>query len=299
MSVEWTITGLTYVTEKAERTFDGNNRQASCSVLSSAQCASFNCFMASEDNLSMEGRLIWEKSSRLFIDVEEKEAPEGRNERSIVASALSGSEVLELLNTEAYIRLSRMEIADNKEDQLRYLEKLSLIKKSGSTYEIPLFSAYLLARNLSDFDRLAGKRVRIVSYDSNDNLCTVICDKEFKDGIVEAFASVFKEVVRLIPRHEKIDSGSGRRLIEFSIPQAVIREVLSNAFAHQDLSSEEDGIVIEIFKNRVEITNSGKPVLDQLHFLDGAPTIKNKRVFTEMKNLGLVDGPGATHEFIC
>ena len=292
MSVEWTITGLTYVTEKAERTFDGNNRQASCSVLSSAQCASFNCFMASEDNLSMEGRLIWEKSSRLFIDVEEKEAPEGRNERSIVASALSGSEVLELLNTEAYIRLSRMEIADNKEDQLRYLEKLGLIKKAGSTYQIPLFSVYLLARNLSDFNRLAGKRVRIVSYDSNDNLCTVICDKEFKDGIVEAFASVFKEVVRLIPRHEKIDSGSGRRLIEFSIPQAVIREVLSNAFAHQDLSSEEDGIVIEIFKNRVEITNSGKPVLDQLHFLDGAPTIKNKRVFTEMKNLGLVDGQG-------
>lgn len=96
----------------------------------------------------------------------------------------------------------------------------------------------------------------------------------------------------MIPRHEKIDSGSGRRLIEFSIPQAVIREVLSNAFAHQDLSSEEDGIVIEIFKNRVEITNSGKPVLDQLHFLDGAPTIKNKRVFTEMKNLGLVDGQG-------
>lgn len=119
-----------------------------------------------------------------------------------------------------------------------------------------------------------------------------ICDIEFKEGIVEAFPSVFKEVVRLIPRHEKIDSGSGRRLIEFSIPQAVIREVLSNAFAHQDLSSEEDGIVIEIFKNRVEITNSGKPVLDQLHFLDGAPTIKNKRVFTEMKNLGLVDGQG-------
>lgn len=292
MSVEWTITGLTYVTEKAERTFDGNNRQTSCSVLSSAQCASFNCFMASEDNLSMEGRLIWEKSPRSFIDVEEKEALEGRNERSIVASALSGSEVLELLNTEAYIRLSRMEIADNKEDQLRYLEKLSLIKKSGSTYEIPLFSAYLLARNLSDFDRLAGKRVRIVSYDGNDNLSTVICDKEFKDGIVEAFASVFKEVVRLIPRHEKIDSESGRRLNEFSIPQAVIREALSNAFAHQDLSSEEDGIVIEVFKNRVEITNSGKPVLDQLHFLDGAPVIKNERVFTEMKKLGLVDGQG-------
>lgn len=92
---------------KAERTLDNNNRQASCSVLFSAQCASFNYFMASEVNLSMEGPLIWEKSPRSFIDVEEKEAPEGRNERSIVASALSGLEVLRLLNTEAYVRLSR------------------------------------------------------------------------------------------------------------------------------------------------------------------------------------------------
>ena len=31
----------------------------------------------------------------------------------------------------AYLRLSRMEIADNKEEQLRYLEKLSLIKSQG------------------------------------------------------------------------------------------------------------------------------------------------------------------------
>ena len=50
MSAEWTITGLTYDREKAERTLDNNNRQASCSVLFSAQCASFNYFMASEDN---------------------------------------------------------------------------------------------------------------------------------------------------------------------------------------------------------------------------------------------------------
>lgn len=107
MSAEWTITGLTYDREKAERTLDNNNRQASCSVLFFAQCASFNYFMASEVNLSMEGPLIWEKSPRSFIDVEEKEAPEGRNERSIVASALSGLEVLRLLNTEAYVRLSR------------------------------------------------------------------------------------------------------------------------------------------------------------------------------------------------
>ena len=212
--------------------------------------------------------------------------------RSIVASALSGPEVLELLNAESYLRLSRMEIADNKEEQLRYLEKLGLIKKAGSTYQIPLFSVYLLARNLSDFNRLAGKRVRIVSYGGNDNLAPVVFDKEFKEGIVEAFKSIYRELNGLIPRRERIDLESGRRLVELSIPQAVVRELLSNAFAHQDLSSEGDGIVIEVFKNRVEITNSGLPVLDPLHFLDGGPAIKNEKIFSEMKNLGLVDGQG-------
>lgn len=289
---EWTITGLTYDRDKAERKVDGSDPQVSSPVLFSAQCASFSCFMASEVNLSMEVPLIWEKSPQSFLDTEEKDAREGRNELSIVASALSGSEVLELLNTEAYLRLSRNEIANNKVDQLLYLEKLGLIKKSGSAYELPLFSAYLLARNISDFNKLARKRVRIVSYGGNDNLSPVICDIEFKEGIVKAFPSVIKEVVRLIPRHEKIDSESGRRLVEFSIPQAVIRELLSNAFAHQDLFSEGDGVVIEIFQNRVEITNSGRPVLDPLHFLDGGPAIKNEKIFAEMKNLGLVDGQG-------
>ena len=120
----------------------------------------------------------------------------------------------------------------------------------------------------------------------------VVFDKEFKEGIVEAFKSTYRDLNGLIPRRERIDLESGRRLVELSIPHAVVREVLSNAFAHQDLSSEEDGIVIEIFKNRVEITNSGRPVLDPLHFLDGGPAIKNEKIFAEMKNLGLVDGQG-------
>lgn len=41
MSAEWTITGLTYDRDKAERRVDGNNPQVSCPVLFSAQCASF------------------------------------------------------------------------------------------------------------------------------------------------------------------------------------------------------------------------------------------------------------------
>lgn len=73
-----------------------------------------------------------------------------------------------------------MEIADNKEEQLRYLEKLGLIKKAGSTYQIPLFSVYLLARNLSDFNRLAGKQGSVVSYGGNDNLALLFLTKSSK-----------------------------------------------------------------------------------------------------------------------
>lgn len=187
MMAEWTITGLTYDKEKAGRTFDSNNRQVIWQVLSSAQCDSFNCFMASEVNLSMEGPLIWEKSLQTFLDVEEKEAPEGRNKRSIVASALSGLEVLRLLNAEAFLRLSRTEVGNKTEDQLGYLESRGLVKKSGSAYEIPLFSAYLLARNLSDFNQLARKCVRIISYGDKDNLSPVIYDIELKKESLRLF----------------------------------------------------------------------------------------------------------------
>lgn len=54
MGAKWTITGLTYDRDKAERRVDGNNPQVSCPVLFSAQCASFTCFMTSDINPSQE-----------------------------------------------------------------------------------------------------------------------------------------------------------------------------------------------------------------------------------------------------
>ena len=57
MGAKWTITGLTYDRDKAERRVDGNNPQVSCPVLFSAQCASFTCFMTSDINPSMERSL--------------------------------------------------------------------------------------------------------------------------------------------------------------------------------------------------------------------------------------------------
>ena len=50
-------------------------------------------------------------------------------------------------------------------------------------------------------------------------------------------------------------------------PQAIIRELIANAIIHQDLSMTGSEIKIEVYDNRVEITNPGKSVIDLWRFM--------------------------------
>ena len=86
-------------------------------------------------------------------------------------------------------------------------------------------TAYLLASNLSEFPQLESKYVRIISYDGNNNLSPAISDEEIYEGVAEAFQLVYQKVLSLIPRNERIDQESGRRLVEYAIPTLAIRSV--------------------------------------------------------------------------
>lgn len=214
-------------------------------------------------------------------------------EDTIVASELSGPEVLALLNIGQYCRLSNLEIGKDARDILSHLEKHKLIKKSGMNYEVPLSTAYLLASNLSEFPQLESKYVRIISYDGNNNLSPAISDEEIHEGVAEAFQLVYQKVLSLIPRNERIDQESGRRLVEYAIPTLAIREALINAFVHQDFSVNGSRIFIEIFKNRIDISNPGRPLLEPLRFLDERPVSRNEKLVREMRNLGLAEDRGS------
>jgi predicted HTH transcriptional regulator len=62
-------------------------------------------------------------------------------------------------------------------------------------------------------------------------------------------------------------------------PEIAIRELIANALIHQDFSAKGTNPMIEIFDNRIEISNAGKPLIDVLRLIDS--TINQNQ---EMKN---------------
>lgn len=49
---------------------------------------------------------------------------------------------------------------------------------------------------------------------------------------------------------------------------------------------------VEIFKNRIEVSNPGMPLLEPLRFMDERPISRNERLVKEMRPLGLSEDRG-------
>jgi len=58
--------------------------------------------------------------------------------------------------------------------------------------------------------------------------------------------------------------------------ELAIRELVANAIIHQDFTLSGTGSMIEIFVDRMEITNPGIPRVDTQRFLDSPPRSRNE-----------------------
>ena len=61
-----------------------------------------------------------------------------------------------------------------------------------------------------------------------------------------------------LPQNEVVQDAL-RREVKL-LPGIIIRELVANALIHQDFSQTGTSVMIEIYGNRVEISNPGEPV---------------------------------------
>jgi ATP-dependent DNA helicase RecG len=65
----------------------------------------------------------------------------------------------------------------------------------------------------------------------------------------------------------------------------VIRELVANALIHQDLAMGGASVMVEIYSNRVEISNPGEPIVPVERFIDGYQS-RNERLADLMRRMG-------------
>ena len=67
---------------------------------------------------------------------------------------------------------------------------------------------------------------------------------------------------------------------------------MANALIHQDFGVSGAGPMVEIFKDRMEITNPGKPLVETERFLDAPPRSRNEGVASFMRRIGACEERG-------
>lgn len=92
-----------------------------------------------------------------------------------------------------------------------------------------------------------------------------------------------------LPANEEI--GKALRKETRMYPEIAIRELVANALIHQDLT-EKGFPMIEIFTDRIEISNPGTPVVTPERFID-AYLSRNEKLADLMRRLGFCEEKGS------
>ena len=109
-------------------------------------------------------------------------------------------------------------------------------------------------------------------------------------GYVVGFEGLMKYIEALIPTQEVIVGALREKRTAY--PLLAIRESVANALIHQDFAITGTGPVVEIFDNRMEITNSGTPLVDVKRIIDNPPKSRNEKLASLMRKLRMCEELG-------
>lgn len=194
------------------------------------------------------------------------------------------------LNCEAYFDILNMPVPTSIDRYAHYLVEDGIIaKQDNGLYAITNLGAILFAKRLSEFPRVGRKAIRIVQYDGLNRL-VILKEETTTEGYAISFENAVKYVNTLLPSKEDIDSVRRKSISTFPIP--AIREAIANSLIHQDFFITGTGPLIEIFENRVEVTNSGTPLVDIMRIVDNPPKSRNEKLASLMRRLNMCEELG-------
>lgn len=203
---------------------------------------------------------------------------------------LTLTEALSMLDYQIYFDLKGDPIPSTLDSIGHYMiEEQIIAKLDNGFYAITNLGAILLAKRLSDFSRLSRKAVRVVQYADNSRI-NMLKEDIGNKGYVVGFEGLIKYIEALIPSNEVIEGALREKRTAF--PLIAIREAVANALIHQDFSIPGTGPVVEIFKNRIEFTNPGKPLVDIYRIIDNPPKSRNEKLAELMRRLKMCEELG-------
>ena len=197
--------------------------------------------------------------------------------------------VVQLLDTQSYFDLLHLPYPVNRAGVLERFESEKLIQRHDGGWTITNLGAILFAKKLDQFDLLARKAVRVIVYEGKNKLKTKL-DKPGMKGYAVGYQGLVEFIYGLVPSNEVIEQALRREVKMF--PEIAVRELVANALIHQDFTQTGTSVMIEIYDDRMEISNPGKPFISPDRFIDEYQS-RNERLADLMRRLGICEEKGS------
>ncbi len=212
-------------------------------------------------------------------------------ENQIAAERVPAGDVLKLLDYPSYFRLLDIPLPENRSGILYRLASDRMLRpREGDTFDITNLGAILFATDLQNFGRLQRKAVRVVEYRGTNRVDTRR-EQPGRKGYAVGFEGLIEYINQVLPENEVIERALRKKVTMY--PEPAVRELVANAIIHQDFARSGTGPMVEIFEDRMEITNPGLPLVDTLRFLDEPPISRNEALAAFMRRINVCEERGS------
>jgi predicted HTH transcriptional regulator len=210
-------------------------------------------------------------------------------ESALALSHQSAEQIDELLDIGCYYTLSGQEIPRNSDEVFRrFVERGFLTEDMETGYHVTNLGAILFAKNIRDFPSISAKSVRVIKYAGYDKR-SAEHEQEGVKGYAVGFSGLLKFIRRHLPRRESYPSGVRRQVPLYS--ETAIREIVANSLIHQDFLMTGVGPIVEIYEDRIEVTNPGRSLIEVDRIIDERRS-RNERLAQRMRELNLCEERG-------
>ncbi len=212
-------------------------------------------------------------------------------EYGVASEHVADEEVLMVLDYPAYFDLLELPLPDGRAAILDCLKEDGLIQSGrAGKWDITNQGAILFAKKLEEFPALKRKSIRIIHYKGKGRMETRR-EHDNSRGYACGFEEVINFIMTLVPTNEVIGQGLRKSVPMF--PELAVRELVANALIHQDFFVTGAGPMVEIFDDRIEITNPGEPLVDPMRFVDTPPKSRNESLASLMRRFRICEERGS------
>ncbi|MBO8465929.1 MAG: putative DNA binding domain-containing protein [Bacteroidetes bacterium] len=208
----------------------------------------------------------------------------------------TSSEIFDLLNFRSVLKLLDKPTPQTSDEILRWMEDEKMIKEvEENRYYILNFGALSCAYDLNQFDNLVRKSIRIIKYNGITKKETEKEQIETK-GYAIGYENLINYIKALLPSNEIIRNSLRSETTIY--PEIALRELIANALIHQDFTVKGAGPMIEIFNDRIEISNPGKllPSKKVDRLIRTTPESRNEILASAFRRYGICEERGSGFE---